>query len=383
MAIKIASYNLENLFQRASAMSEAHEGDGRAAIEDHALANTIVEKAVYSDQDKEILIALSKKYGWHLLNPPSNALVQMQKIRGKLFYKKKTPKNSPLTVVASGRADWTGWFELRKEDVTWMATYNTARVIAESNPDILILIEVESRPTFRHFNEQVLEAKFGISYPHYMVIDGNDGRGIDVGIASRFPIRDIRSHVDDQYRDVEGQSPTDTRQVFSRDCPEFEILLPGGQSLIVLPNHLKSKRNSTFSTNGEEDEATKRRRVQARRAFAIATAALGRSGLVLVAGDLNDTPDSGPIGEILKGGFADVMDHPDYPKDRPGTYGTGLKSGKLDYLIMSPDLKAALVTTGLERRGSYHPNTWKPFDTVTGAKDEASDHHLIWAEFNL
>ena len=369
MSIKVATFNLENLFQRPAAMSDEHDADGREAIEDHALANSIIKKDAYSDADKAELVRLSKKYGWHKLNPPKNALVLFQKIRGKLFQ----TVHGTLTVVADGRSAWTGWFELRKQDVKWLATFNTGRVIAETRPDILIVVEVESRPTLKHFNDQVLEAEFGFSYPHYMVIDGNDDRGIDVGIASRFPIETVRSHVDDL---VDENDPA-SEKVFSRDCPEYDVLLPGGRRLVVLPNHFKSKRN------GDDEAAIRRRTAQAKRANAVAQAALARSELVLMAGDLNDTPDSDPIGHIFAGGFKDVMDHPDYPTDRPGTFDTGLARNKIDYLIMAPQLRQRLMTTGIERRGSYHPNTWVPFDTVKKPADDASDHHLVWAEFDL
>jgi hypothetical protein len=50
---------------------------------------------------------------------------------------------------------------------------------------------------------------------------------------------------------------------------------------------------------------------------------------------------------------------------------------------MSPDLQTKLLDAGIERRGSYHPRTWEPFDTVNSKTDEASDHHLIWADFDL
>jgi hypothetical protein len=50
---------------------------------------------------------------------------------------------------------------------------------------------------------------------------------------------------------------------------------------------------------------------------------------------------------------------------------------------MSPTLRARLQDTGIERRGSYHPHTWTPFDTVTKASEEASDHHLVWADFDF
>ena len=58
-------------------------------------------------------------------------------------------------------------------------------------------------------------------------------------------------------------------------------------------------------------------------------------------------------------------------------------SNKIDYLLMSPTLRTSLTNTGIERRGSYHPNTWTPFDTVTQSADEASDHHLVWADFSI
>jgi len=364
--IKIATFNLENLFTRPTAMNLATDEAGREAIEDHATANAIIAKTMYDDADKAKLLALSQKYGWHLLNPPSNALVQLQKVRGQLFRK---PQNAPLQVVANGRADWTGWFELKRSDVDWNATFNTGRVIDAIRPDILVTVEVENRPTMKRFLEQVLQAKFQLDYAHFMVIDGNDDRGIDVGIMSRFPIRAIRSHVSDVG--------TNGMPIFSRDCPEYDIEVSGEQSIVVLPNHFKSKRN------GNDQESQNKRLAQATRTHAIAMAALQRSPHVLIAGDLNDVPASASLAPLFGDGFRDVSAHADYPTDRPGTYETGLPSHKLDYLILSPVLWGKLQTTGIERRGSYHPATWTPFDTVTKTSEEASDHHLVWADIDL
>lgn len=364
--IRLATFNLENLFTRPAAMNQETDSPGREAIEDQSIANSIIEKTTYSASDKAKLLELTAKYKWHHKDPPKNALVQLQKIRGSLFRK---PQNGPVEVVATGRASWVGWFQLLCEDVNWMATENTGRVISEVKPDILVTVEVENRPTLERFNKQVLEAKFGLSYPHFMVIDGNDQRGIDLGILSRYPIVEIRSHVDDLRANGE--------RLFSRDCPEFDIILPDGERLVVIANHLKSKRN------GNTQSTQNKRREQAEGSHAIAVAALDRSPLVLLAGDFNDTPDSAPLASLFTDGFEDVMSHPNYPTDRPGTFNTGLKSGKFDYLIMSADLQAELQDTGIERRGSYHPNLWEVFPSVTGKTDEASDHHLVWADFNL
>lgn len=364
--IRFATFNLENLFTRPAAMNQDTDAAGREAIEDHANANNIVEKGLYSESDKAKLLELTAKYKWHTLNPPKNALVQLQKIRGQLFRK---PQNGPVEVVADGRADWVGWFQLLSEDINWMATFNTGRVINEIRPDILITVEVENRPTLDRFNEQVLGAKFNFEYPHFMVIDGNDQRGIDLGILSKYPIVEIRSHVDDLMPNGE--------RLFSRDCPEFDIILPGGERFVIMPNHFKSKRN------GDDQASKNKRTAQAAGAHEIAVSALERSPLVLIGGDLNDTPDSLPLASLFTNGFQDVISHPSYPVDRPGTYQTGRSAQKIDYLIMSPQMRDKLQNTGIERRGSYHPSIWEAFDTVTKASEEASDHHLVWADFDF
>ena len=58
-----------------------------------------------------------------------------------------------------------------------------------------------------------------------MLVDGNDPRGMDVGLMTRSAeaIVSVRSHVDDCD---EAGNP-----VFSRVCHEYEIALPGGGTL--------------------------------------------------------------------------------------------------------------------------------------------------------
>lgn len=366
MKLRVATFNLENLFTRPAAMADGMGAKGQQALDDHAELNAIISKDVYSDHDKARLLELEKRHGFADLNPPGKALVKLNKVRGQLF---KRSQSGVKSVVASGRGSWTGWFELRTDDIKWDATYNTARVIAEAKPDILICVEVENRPTLVRFNEQLLGPEFNCAFPHVMLVDGNDMRGIDVGILSRFPINGMRSHVDD--RNPNGEA------TFSRDCPEYVIELGGNKRIVVIPNHFKSKRG------GDTPQMRARRLAQASAASAIAKNALRVSPFVLVGGDLNDTPDSPTLQPLFLDGFEDVQTHPSYPKDRPGTYSTGTAGNKIDYLIGSPRLRAKLRSTGIERQGSYHPTLWEVFDTLKSSKDEASDHHLLWAEFSL
>jgi hypothetical protein len=79
-----------------------------------------------------------------------------------------------------------------------------------------------------------------------MLIDGNDDRGIDVGLMSRYPITQIASHVDDA---------DDQGIIFSRDCAEYIVDTPEGHNLLMLVNHLKSKGSGTA---GDSDAKRKR-----------------------------------------------------------------------------------------------------------------------------
>jgi len=366
MALRIASFNLENLFTRPAAMAEGSGPEGQQAIDDHAELSAIIAKLAYSPADKQRLIELERRYRFADSNTPANALLVLNTLRERLYSKSHSGE---VSVVAAGRMSWTGWFELPHTNIEWRATHNTARVIAEVNPDILVCVEAEDRITLKRFNEQLLAAQFERGFPHVMLVDGNDDRGIDVGILSRHPISGVRSHIDD--RNPNGQ------RTFSRDCAEYVIELSGGRRLVILANHFKSKRG------GNDHTAQAKRLAQATRAHEIAKQALAISPLVLLAGDLNDTPDSAQLAPLWHDGFQDVQTHPSYPTDRPGTFDNGAAANKIDYLIMSPSLQPLLQRAAIERRGTYHPHLWTPFDSVTSAADNASDHHLVWADFNL
>ena len=76
----------------------------------------------------------------------------------------------------------------------------------------------------------------GQPYAHSMLIDGNDDRGINVGLMTKdgFELETARTHIFDLQ-------PND-EPIFSRDCPEYLVRTPGGNEFLVLVNHFKSKR---------------------------------------------------------------------------------------------------------------------------------------------
>lgn len=69
MKVRIATFNLENLFTRPSAMLDESEAS-QQAIEDHALLNGIVQKDSYTAEDKEEVVRLDKRYRATLAGQP-------------------------------------------------------------------------------------------------------------------------------------------------------------------------------------------------------------------------------------------------------------------------------------------------------------------------
>ncbi|MEV6317045.1 endonuclease/exonuclease/phosphatase family protein [Streptomyces sp. NPDC051776] len=367
MTVRIATFNAENLFRRPRVFALKDQAARREILEDFATLVSVLDHETYTAGDKETITGILEKHDVHNSQSRTRPFV-VNETRGgaKLF---KVKRGGAIEIVAEGRPDWVGWAEMVRDDLNWEAVQNTGRLIAEVDADILLTVEVEDRLALDRFNEQVLKDQMGARhYPFNMLIDGNDSRGIDVGLFSRRPINCIHSHIFDT---------ASGRTIFSRDCPEYEIELPDGKALWLLGNHFKSK------GFGNAAESADKRKRQAERVRTIYEAALKRSARVVVAGDLNDTPDSEPVELLLSAGLQDAMSHSSYT-GAPGTFGTGqsLKQ-KIDYLFFSPDLFDRVQAVDVERRGIWAPHTFKSFETVTSKATQASDHGALFADLEL
>jgi endonuclease/exonuclease/phosphatase family metal-dependent hydrolase len=369
--MRLASFNIENLFDRAKALNLDTFAAGKVVLDKFTSVNKRFEKPHYSAADKQAILTGLDDLGV-LADDNAGEFVCLRQNRGKLL---KRPSGGPVQVVAEGRGDWVGWLELKTEHVNEIATQNTARVIRDVNADVIATVEVDGRIALQRFNTQSLPFVSGTPYPHVMVIDGNDDRGIDVGLMSRFPVGTMRSHVDD--------ADNGTR-IFSRDCPEYQIVLPSGGRLLLLVNHLKSKASGT-----QEDSSAKRLR-QAERVREIYDARR-QTGLthVVVLGDFNDTPDSAPLAPLLGNGsnLRDIFTHPKFESDgRAGTFGNGAKSEKIDYILLSPELFGAVKHAGVFRKGVWggkNGDLFPHFPEMTKPIHAASDHAAIFVDLSV
>ncbi len=362
---RVASFNVENLFGRAKVFNFKDHDVGDKILEKIGEFQNLLKKNTYSTRDK---IRILKLY-----NEELKPYIMVREDRGKLFKKRGWAVTG---VKAKGAGDWDGAVELKKVKYTDVERENTARVIKDVSADVLCIVEADSRPTLKSFDTQLLNNR----YKYEMLIDANDQRGIDIGLYSKYQIGAVWSHMFDK----KGR-----KTIFSRDCLEVEVILPGDIPLYVLCNHFKSR---GYDFDGKADN---KRESQAERVAEI----LGEYDLtkhwVVVAGDLNDSPDSVPLQPLLNvENLYDVLElqFPNDPMKR-WTYHFN-KFEQIDFILVSKPLKERFIKAGVERRGIHGlkkltsssngiVDTENEYEKVTHQSNAASDHGAVWVQFDL
>ncbi len=388
--MRLASFNVENLFARAKALDTTTWAEGEPALAAFDRFNTIAAKAEYTEQDKADMLAqllileiLIPTQAGARLNPnPFGAWALLRENRGDFLV---APNNAVPRIVATGRDAWSGWVELITEPVDEVAIHMTARVITEVEADAICLVEAENRPALVDFNTEMLDRRYG----HGMLIDGNDPRGIDVGLycAADIDIVWMRSHVDDPDPARPGKS------VFSRDCPVYRLRLPSGADLYLLLNHFKSQ---SFSS-GNPDPLRSRQSARVREIYDQLIA--DGASLVAILGDFNKGPDTAdpshhPTLEPLLDPGTPLVDAYDLPGfdvgPRPGSFQSCSLRNRLDYILLSPDLAAAATGGGVFRKGLWgtptnknKPQDWEIFPEITSSRQAASDHAAIFVDLDI
>jgi endonuclease/exonuclease/phosphatase family metal-dependent hydrolase len=372
--MRIAAFNVQNLFDRAKALNGQSWTEGRKVLAAYAQLNELLQEDPYTDEDKQRIVLLLDRLG--LLRGEESRYVRLRRIRGPLLRRRRTGE---VTVVAAGRSSWIGWVELKTEHVDALAMEHTAMVIRDVAPDILGVIEAESRQLLQMFTSAMLTKVGGTPYDQVMLIDGNDPRGIDVGLLARgrFPITGVVSHI----FDTDEIGP-----VFSRDACEYHFRTPGGERLVVLVTHLKSK---GYGSKNDPIGAARRHRQATRMAEIYRGLIEDGVGYVALIGDFNDDPTSEALAPLLTGTSArDISEHPAFdPGPRSGTFKGGNDRNKIDYVLLSPRLYERASGGGIFRRGVYHGNrtrdAWEIYPTLTADVHAASDHAAIYADIDL
>jgi len=357
--VRLATFNCENLFSRAKVLNLRSNEKTDEILKRIAVLQALLVRDAYSPADKKQILALDKELSFN---------IEITEYRGKLF----VGRGEIRRVSAAGRHAWDGGIAFRRATFSEQQRQNTALVIKKVAADVQCLVEIEDRPAIDAFNSQVLSRAF----PYNMLIDGFDPRGIDVGLLTKRPILNVKTHIFD--KDALGR-------IFSRDCLEVEVQVRNGVSLHLLVNHFKSQ-----GYGAAKDNDAKRQR----QAKAVARIIQDRfdlsTNLVAVLGDFNDAPNRPPkalrpllgltgLSDVLELQFANSADRWTYHYK---------SNEQIDYILVSDALKAAFRTAGVERRGMQDLTKISTagevqFPSVSGPADAASDHAAVWADFTL
>lgn len=253
----------------------------------------------------------------------------------------------------------------------------TADVIKATKADVIALQEVENIEVLKKFRTKYLGGRK--KYPYVLLIDGNDPRFIDVAVLSKYPLKNIDTHINEY---VKG------KPVFSRDCLECDVIMSQSKSIRLYVNHFKSMMDKSSKCNGRE-KTKARRKSQVNQVKKIINAKK-KPGNFVILGDFNDyrETDSQGISAILSlvdwNKIHDVAQNLD-AKDRWTHYWKGNKPcgivdayKQLDYILISKSLeknnknvKPDIIRIGMTTNAKKYTGTRLKGVTKTR---KASDH---------
>ncbi len=258
-----------------------------------------------------------------------------------------------------------------------------SRVFKKYRPMLAFCVEISSVKIMKDYDQEFL----GNQYEEFL-IEGNDPRGVDVGLMVRkdLPLEvEVHSHknlTEDKSGDL----------VFSRDLPAYILREKGSKQplMIIFGTHFKSQRSIEGDSRG-----FKKRSLQVKAAsLIIAEYEKQFPGVpIVLAGDFNNDFRRAPEFDPLKGmGMVDSFDlAPDtVEKNRRGTHFFFPRNGnpkisQLDAILLNQAaaqkqlVKQAKVLAHIDPEGNPYP----PPRSYKERETRASDHLPIMSIFDL
>ncbi|MBD0851881.1 exonuclease/endonuclease/phosphatase family protein [Maribacter arenosus] len=370
--MKIATFNIQNLFHRHTEMVELeYEIKSEIWKEEFEI---LMLKAERTEENYIRMRELANLLGFH--SASYEPYLSMLNFDGSLHVKSSM---KVMETRASYMTDWNGWTKLKSVPISKNSIINKAKVINEVNPDIILVQQVENRESLIQFHNSFFKENQSSNYEEIMHLQGNDGKGLGMGILLKkgYHLKSLKS--------FSNERDTDGSLLFNTDFQQYKIKTPESKTLYLLCCQLA----------GENASDTLRKR-QAKKVAEVYTDLLSK-GIenIVIAGTLNAPSYADCISPIMESGVSDVVKHQSFDvivdsgKDagyyRMGAYRMGVNIKQKDYLLVSPILYDKINTVGMNRKGMWPLNKpeWETYETVEKEKDAASDHPLLWADFKL
>jgi endonuclease/exonuclease/phosphatase family metal-dependent hydrolase len=375
--MKIAIFNIQNLFHRDKSLVKIQAGN--AVIKWLNEMDHLMRKYSKTATDLDRIKDLSFLLGFEKINRKSYAV--MRRRGGELFFR---GCHSSVEIKANILTDWNGWVALQTIPVDPVATQNKARVIAEVNADVLLLQEVEDRNSLLEFNNQFLPEFNGVPYRELLVLQGNDGRGQEMGMLTknRFQIQEVRTY---------GNELDDNgKPIFDKNLVKYEITTPTQNKICLLAVHLQEQ-----GKDKENCDALRFRQAQRVAEIYQQLRSQGQEHVV-VAGTLNAVSYCFSLAPLLqKTDLKDISKHPGFNvavgKEKDSgylcmkAYRMGLNIKQKDYLLLSPEMFSRVKNSGLNRRAVWPAiaSQCPVYNTIKNEKQAASEHPVVWGEIEI
>lgn len=255
------------------------------------------------------------------------------------------------TTCHSGACASTDFEQVSSQDAFEARAAELATAITALDADVVALQELETQACL-----DALLARLTAAYPHGVLGEIGSAGSVDVALLSRTPLEGVKG-----YRaSVPLFRPDGSRTSFSRELLEGHARV-GGREVVLLAAHFRSKSN--------DDPGRRLAEAQAARTIVSGVAASLPEALVLLAGDLNDTPGSAPL-EALTADGGLLRAAADLPEAEQGTYLWNGRAEAIDHVLQA-------VTPG----GALVPRSAKVWRDARGWG--GSDHAALTADFEL
>lgn len=374
--MKIATYNIQNLFHRDKSLLKERrlerQDDWNEELE------TLFAKKNKAEQDYIRMRELAILLGFN--KSPFEPYLSIRNLNGQLMI-----EASPLDFEnkASELNDWNGWIRLATNPLTKNAIRNKAKVIVDTDADILFLQEVENRKSLLQFNTSFLIKEMENPYAEIIYMDGNETKGLGMGILLKkeYRITAIRSFANERDLDEEP--------LFNGNVLQFKITNSSAIEVYIISCQLSPESDNLKLEN-------KRKRQAAKIAEIYKDLQTQGHKNIIILGNLNAPCYSKYLTPILKDtNLKDIVKHDTFEADldlgdhsgyyRMGGYRKGVNIKQKDYLLLSPSLFKIVNSSGLNRKAIWPSKIpkWNLYKSVTNELDAASAHPLIWTEISL
>ncbi|MDA0659200.1 MAG: endonuclease/exonuclease/phosphatase family protein [Planctomycetota bacterium] len=232
-----------------------------------------------------------------------------------------------------------------------------ARTMRAVDADVWALQEVEDRRYLERFVAAFLP---DLDYSQVVLMEGNDGRGIDVAVLSRLPVGPVVSHRHQPFPGVKGRP-----QRFSRDVLRVTLEPKERLPFEMWVVHLKSNADGR-----EHAEPIRTAEVVALRQIYQTQLTVDPQARILLCGDFNDTVESASLQPLRHGSDAPRTLFTDVPLADRITYSREPYRSMIDFIFAAPGMEPSFV------KGSYQIH---PLEEA----DSGSDHRPVSAEFRL